>query len=308
MRHLDLFSGIGGFALAASRVWGDEHEIVAFCEIDVFCQKVLRKNFPNVYIHDNIKTLTGFDFRGIDLLTAGFPCQPYSHAGQRKGAADDRALWYEALRVIQETRPTWVLAENVTGIVSMELDRVCTSLEDSGYAVETYNIPACAVNAPHRRERIWIIAYAARKQYQQRATNQALSIRTLRQAEHELESGNLTSSKSTTPNTDSAPTEHTIQTGRDFAPIASAKGLTSNASGIRRRKRDVGQPGQSLPSIGWSLTEPPLCGRTHGIPNRVDRVRALGNAIVPQVAEEIFQHIRFQKSEGITLRLDYQTA
>lgn len=156
MKQLDLFSGIGGFALA-SRWMG--WETVGFVEIDKFCQKVLNKNFPNIPIHGDIKTFNGESLRGtVDIITGGFPCQPFSVAGQRKGKKDDRFIWPEMLRTIREVKPRWVVGENVTGIIGLALDQVLTEMENEGYNTETYIIPACAVNAPHRRDRVWIIA------------------------------------------------------------------------------------------------------------------------------------------------------
>jgi DNA (cytosine-5)-methyltransferase 1 len=156
MRHLDLFSGIGGFALAAK--WAG-FETVQFVEIDPFCQKVLRKNFPGVPIHDDIKT---FKWTGASpfILTGGFPCQPFSCAGKRGGAEDGRFLWPEMLRVISQVRPTWIVGENVPGIINMELDRCVSDMEAEGYEVQPLIIPACAVNAPHRRDGVWIVGNA----------------------------------------------------------------------------------------------------------------------------------------------------
>jgi len=158
MRMLDLFSGIGGFSLAASWVWGDELEIVGFVEIDKFCQKVLKKHWPDVPIYEDIKELDGTQFKSVDLITGGFPCQPFSVAGKRKGKEDDRYLWPEMFRVIQEIKPHWVISENVIGIINMELDKVLSDLESEGYETETFIIPACGVDAPHRRNRVWIVA------------------------------------------------------------------------------------------------------------------------------------------------------
>jgi len=240
LRHLDLFSGVGGFSLAAR--WTGAIETVTFCEIDPFCQKVLNKNFPDVPIISDIREVTGERIRGIvakstsresgeqaerqggqdigrgnseivadtesngrgtrraepegqqgesgagyghiDILTGGFPCQPFSAAGKRKGKGDDRYLWPEMLRVIKEFRPTWIIGENVAGIINMaqpdsepemgceadidiEEDADCDArgilggiiddLEDLGYEVQPFVIPACAVNAPHRRDRVWIL-------------------------------------------------------------------------------------------------------------------------------------------------------
>jgi DNA-cytosine methyltransferase len=153
---LDLFSGIGGFSLGLERAG---METVAFCENDKFCQKVLAKHWPGVPIHDNIEELDGRQYRGtVELVCGGAPCQPFSVAGQQRGTEDDRALWPEMLRVIREVEPLWVIGENVAGIINMELDNVLSDLEDSGYSCQTFVIPACAVDAQHRRDRVWVIA------------------------------------------------------------------------------------------------------------------------------------------------------
>lgn len=152
---MDLFSGIGGFALAAS--WAGI-ETVAFCEIEDFSRKVLQKNFPGVLIHNDIRELDGKEYAGIDLITGGYPCQPFSTAGKRKGVDDPRHLWPEMFRVIQQARPTWVLCENVEGHITNGLDSVCDDLESEGYQVQPLVIPACAVESPHIRNRVWIIA------------------------------------------------------------------------------------------------------------------------------------------------------
>lgn len=158
MKVLDLFSGIGGFSLAAHWMgW----ETAAFCEREPFCQKLLAKNFPNVPIFDDIKTLKGNEHGSIELVCGGFPCQPYSTAGERRGSTDDRALWPEMARVIAESQPRWVVGENVTGLISMGLDDVLADLESLGYACQSFVIPASGIGAPHRRDRVWIVAYAS---------------------------------------------------------------------------------------------------------------------------------------------------
>lgn len=157
---LSLFSGIGGIDLAAQ--WAGI-ETVAFCEIEPFCQKVLRKHWPGVPIFGDIKTLTkevldGAGITGIDIVAGGFPCQPYSVAGKQRGKEDDRALWPEMLRIISELRPSWVVGENVTGFIDLGLDEALSDLENINYTAEAFIIPACARNAPHRRDRIFIVA------------------------------------------------------------------------------------------------------------------------------------------------------
>ena len=162
MTHGSLFSGIGGFDLAAQWMgW----ENIFNCEWNPFCQTVLKHHFPNSISYDDI-TKTDFTIhRGtIDVLSGGFPCQPYSVAGKRLGKEDDRHLWPEMLRAIQEIQPSYVVGENVGGIINwnggMVFNEVQTNLEAQGYEVQPFVLPACAVNAPHRRDRVWFIAYS----------------------------------------------------------------------------------------------------------------------------------------------------
>ena len=189
LTHLDLFSGIGGFAVAAQTCG---YTTIGFCEREPYARQVLKERFGAVLadakhvrhdrtqanaakpcsdkpenrlfershaprLHDDIFTLNGADYAGIDLITGGFPCQPFSVAGKRKGAADDRALWPEMLRVIRQAQPAWLIGENVAGIVTMELDNLLSDLEAIGYAAWPLVVPACAVDARHRRDRVWII-------------------------------------------------------------------------------------------------------------------------------------------------------
>lgn len=157
MTHGSLFSGIGGFDLAAQRA-GLKNLFQV--EIDGFCQKVLQKNFPKVQKYGDIKEFDGTKYKGrVDIISGGFPCQPFSIAGKRKGASDDRYLWDEMFRVIREIKPRWIVGENVANLWNMGLENMLSQVEGQGYEVETFIIPACAVNAPHRRDRIWITAY-----------------------------------------------------------------------------------------------------------------------------------------------------
>jgi DNA (cytosine-5)-methyltransferase 1 len=158
VRHLDLFSGIGGFALAARMVGGIE--TVGFCEINPYATKVLQKNFPGVPIHNDVKTLKPNEHGRIDLITGGYPCQPFSHAGERRGEEDDRHLWPEVRRIIEESRPRMVLCENVAGHITLGLDQVLSELDSLGYSCGATVLPACAVDASHRRDRVWILAHS----------------------------------------------------------------------------------------------------------------------------------------------------
>ena len=164
MRMLDLFSGIGGFALAAETVWRDELDLVAFCEIDPYCHKVLNKNFPQVPIHEDIKILDGTAFKDIDLLTGGFPCQDISVAGRGEGLSGDRSyLWFEMLRIIRDVRPRYALVENVPMLTSRGGTRVLADLAEIGYNAEWTIISARDVGARHLRKRIWIVAYPGKE-------------------------------------------------------------------------------------------------------------------------------------------------
>jgi DNA (cytosine-5)-methyltransferase 1 len=165
MRHGSLFSGIGGFDLASEWMgW----ENVFHCEWNPFGQKVLNYYWPNSITYNDI-TKTDFTIHrgGIDIITGGFPCQPYSSAGKRLGKEDERHLWPEMLRAIREIQPTWVVGENVRGLTNwnggLVFDEVQSELEAQGYEVTPFLLPACAVNAPHRRDRIWFVAYSSKE-------------------------------------------------------------------------------------------------------------------------------------------------
>jgi DNA (cytosine-5)-methyltransferase 1 len=164
-KHGSLFSGIGGFDLPAEWMgW----ENVFHCEINPFCKQLLKYYWPNAQSFDDIKTTDFTIYRGkLDILTGGFPCQPYSQAGKRKGTDDERHLWPEMLRAIREIQPRWIVGENVFGLINwndgLVFDEVQTDLEAAGYEVWPYVLPACAVNAPHRRDRVWFVAYASKQ-------------------------------------------------------------------------------------------------------------------------------------------------
>jgi DNA (cytosine-5)-methyltransferase 1 len=161
LKLLDLFSGIGGFSLGLEST--GFFETIAFVEKDKFCQKVLKKNFNNIPIEEDIRNVKGSNYKA-DVITGGFPCQPFSVAGKRKSTADDRYLWDEMLRVIRETKPRWVIGENVEGIVNinegMVLRQVLNDLENEGFKSQCIIIPASGIGAWHQRKRIWILAYS----------------------------------------------------------------------------------------------------------------------------------------------------
>lgn len=295
LTHASLFSGIGGAELAASWLgWTN----VFHCEIQEFQRKVLEYWFPNSISYEDITKTDFKEWRGqIDILTGGFPCQPFSVAGKRKGAEDNRYLWGEMLRAIREIQPTWVVGENVNGILSMvqpgketkmgrtddlfdenfiyrkeqkfTIEAICEDLERAGYSVQPFVIPACAVGAPHRRDRVWIIAHR---------TN--------------------------------AGTESLQQGGKDriseFGVVAHAKGARS-ARELFGKQEQIQSDRQNCridePDFKDFPTQSPVCNRDDGLPFRVadltisfakwrsKSIEALGNAWVPQVAFEIFKTI-----------------
>ena len=158
IRILDICSGIGGFSLGLESTGG--FDTVAFCEFDDFCRKVLNKHWPDVPIYKDLKEIGNEPERIIqdfDLICGGIPCQPFSVAGKKKGKEDDRHLWPYMYEIIKHKKPSWVIVENVGGFVNVALDDVCLDLETQGYATQSFIIPACSVEAPHRRDRIWIL-------------------------------------------------------------------------------------------------------------------------------------------------------
>jgi DNA (cytosine-5)-methyltransferase 1 len=159
INHAELFAGIGGFSLAAKWMgWQNVFQV----EIDEWCSKKLKMNFKGTHIYGDIKGFKGTKYKGaIHVLSGGFPCQPFSVSGKRKGKSDDRYLWPEMFRVCKAVRPQFIVAENVPGIISMELDNMLADLEAENYTCwPPFVIPACAVGADHRRERVWIVAHA----------------------------------------------------------------------------------------------------------------------------------------------------
>jgi DNA (cytosine-5)-methyltransferase 1 len=296
MRHLDLFTGIGGFSLAASWVWGEDHEIVSFCEIEPYCQKVLEKHWPDVPCHDDIKTLKGDSFGTIDLITGGFPCQPFSTAGKQGGSSDDRYLWPEMFRVVQEAKPAWIIGENVAGLINMvEFEQCFLDLESEGYEVQAFIIPACAKDAKHRRDRIWIVA-----------NNDGKCCRTSRPRKIQENSTTKTSptgkQSRTMADNDSLRMERPrakhqtagiVGKGEDVADTKDTNGRRTDGPDYRRRgDKKTGRCSKSGGGVQHWLPEPPVGRVANGVPSRVDRLKGLGNAIVPQVVVPIMQAIK----------------
>ena len=169
LRHVDLCSGIGGFSLGFE--WAGLSAPVLFCDIDKWCRKVLTKHWPAVPVVEDVKELASDPERLVpdcDILTAGYPCQPFSVAGKQKGTKDDRHIWPYLRQIIAQKRPTWCVFENVYGHIALGLDQVLLDLESEGYSTRTFIVPACGVDAPHRRDRLWIVAHTTRSGSQAR--------------------------------------------------------------------------------------------------------------------------------------------
>jgi len=299
MNHFSLFSGIGGFDLASQWMgWNN----VGHCEIDPFCQKVLRFHFPSSHQYGDIRQLDGTKYRGqIDVLSGGFPCQPFSTAGRRRGTEDNRFLWPEMLRVIREMQPTWIVAENVRGIVSIDggmvFERVCSELEANGYEVQPICIPACAVGAPHRRERMWFVAHSTSVRCD-RDNAQGEGIHG-DEARREVGTSDQPSSGIDTYTWDTRKRRAGFTDGCVDAPDADReRELQSERCKQEERRRT----GNSDPWIEpWLQVAARLCRVDDGLPAGLDGItvprwrkeslRAFGNAIVPQVAFQIFQAI-----------------
>lgn len=416
MRHISLCTGIGGMDLASRQIgWKN----VAQCEIDEACKKVLVKNFNSIEegvldfypedaerpkLYSDIYKFNGEEWHGkVDIISAGFPCQPFSFAGKQTGKDDHRYLWKEVFRIIRQARPTWFFGENVTGIVKLALDEVLLDLESIGYSVEAFLIPACSVNAPHKRERVWIVAHANSEAQPGfpihgsegfRVSSNSASIR--HKEQRKIFTGLCEEQESQKQTIDAQPGSafnvaytknyrlqaslHIWQRRTRFKNTCSVAKFTSDTDssngqslcrskatpGDRQQKingviytdsindvadsnsvrslsaRRIGEMGGKRFSLKDSWlnltftnpgnraekfkvcsrwyatsreiarnsrdgfknfpTQPPVCGRNDGFSNRVDRLKQLGNAVVPQVVYEIFRCIDMIEKQKIYKR------
>ena len=262
LKHLDLFSGIGGFSLGLEATGG--FETVAFCDYDSYCQKILRKHWPWVTIYDDIKELNHEKLNSnghtkIDIITGGYPCQPFSVAGRQQGEKDPRHVWPEYFRLIKELRPTWVIGENVSGHVKLGLDTVLENLESEGYSARTFSISASSIGANHQRERIWIVAnsgcsWGSGSEFQRKNENE------IKKEDANQFERSSSSSQSNMVYSDSERLEKWESIGENFS-----------------------QEYQTLIGADWWSIEPDVGRVANGVPKRVDRLKSLGNSLVPHI-------------------------
>lgn len=307
LTHLSLFSGIGGLDLAAE--WAG-FKTVGQCEWAEYPTKVLEKHWPDVPRWKDIRTLTGGNFyertglRTVDIISGGFPCQPFSVAGKQRGKEDDRYLWPEMVRVIKELRPTWVVGENVAGIINLALDTVLSDLESEGYSTRTFLFPAHAVGAPHRRYRTAIVGYTEH--------NGQPSIQKLRSheetgnkwwKEEQEAAGKLKGADRSIDVPSICGCEHGSKQNSQITAISESERLQGDWSGGEQicsprceerkseRHSDYRRGVPEYVTGEWWATEPELGRVANGIPNRVERLKRLGNAVVPQQFYPVFKAI-----------------
>jgi len=272
LRTLDLFSGIGGFSLGLEST--GFFETIGFVEKDKFCQKVLKKHWSNINIEEDIRNVKGEKY-AAEVITGGFPCQPFSVAGKRKSTADDRYLWDEMLRVIRETKPRWVIGENVEGIVNinegMVLRQVLTDLENEGFKSQCIIIPASGIGAWHQRKRIWILAYSNNNGSYRSQGNAT------KQSSNEQKDRLSFRDDKDVPNTN----VQGLERHRDEYELRE----------VKQEKNFIWSSNDGTKKSWWQI-ESELCGVPNGVSYELDkdrsnRIKALGNSIVPQIARQI---------------------
>jgi DNA (cytosine-5)-methyltransferase 1 len=304
LKVLDLFSGIGGFSLGLHST--GIFDTVKFVEFDKFCQKVLRKNFPDVPIEGDIRDVKGEEFEA-DVITGGFPCQPFSVAGKQKGTNDNRYLWPEMFRLIKEIKPEFVIGENVQGLINLQngmvLRQVQDELESEGFEVQCFLIPASGFGAWHQRNRVWIIGHsktngllkAVSNTERKRLEGHVEHGSTIHRKNERTQSGSTDSSRSAkdVSNTIGKLSDGCSSTTRnseaEFIRLECNEGWHWNE--VRSKVERCSEQSKSTNRTWWQI-ESDLCGVPNGISRELDkdrsnRIKSLGNAIVPQCARII---------------------
>lgn len=288
MYVLDLFSGIGGFSLGLERAG---FKTAAFCEINPFCRAVLKKHWPSVPCFDDVRTLSSESLAAnaippIDIICGGYPCQPFSAAGKRRGQTDDRHLWPEMFRLIQELRPTWVVGENVAGHISMGLDDVLADLEAEGYTARAFVIPACAVDAPHRRDRVWVVAHTDNRLFDPqnalltRRDASLLGCEALADADGER--------KLQPEGVDEEQWRRIGDCREAVADTQSGRWRQGHThTGGHEERAGTAREWSGFAHGSWWPPEPDVGRVADGIPLRVDRTKSLGNGLVSDIPEAI---------------------
>jgi len=315
LKLLDLFSGIGGFSLGLEST--GYFKTIAFVEKDKFCREVLKKNFPNITIESEVRDVKGDKYKA-DIITGGFPCQPFSVAGKRKGTDDDRYLWDETIRIIRETKPRWFIGENVEGIINIQngmvLRQVCDDLEEEGFEVQCLVIPASGIGAWHQRKRVWILAYSKHNGSHRQKRNE--TIESSNQSKEWLSVGDNQDVPNTNSRLGKRETEQ-IQT-RGNATTISGKDVPNTISELRdgcssttrnsttklsrvecdeSKNRykvwcEVERCSEQGTRKTWWQTQSKFCRIPHGLSTRLDkdrknRIKSLGNSIVPLIARQL---------------------
>ena len=294
LRHFDVCSGIGGFSLGFR--WAALSEPVAFCEIDPYCQKVLAKNFPNIPIFNDVKELVNDrpeSTRTIpdhDILTSGYPCQPFSVAGQRRGEEDERNIWRFVFEIVKRKHPTWCVFENVYGHIAMGLDKVLNEMESEGYTTQTFVVPACSLNAPHKRDRLWIVCNLADTE------SEGLQGLDKRSPTISAERDEITDIR--TKGSRDKNVANSKCMGRESRTSVREE-LAREESHGKFNNRSTNGSAQERARSWWDV-EPNVGRVAYGIPSRVDRLRGLGNAIVPQIAMQIGLSIKEAMNDDYT--------
>jgi DNA (cytosine-5)-methyltransferase 1 len=314
LKLLDLFSGLGGFSLGLEST--GFFETIAFVEKDEFCQKVLKKNFNNIPIEGDIRNVKGDRYKA-DVITGGFPCQPFSVAGKRKGTDDDRYLWDETIRVVRECKPKWFIGENVEGLVNIQdgmvLRQVQDDLEKEGFEVQCLIIPASGIGAWHQRKRIWIMGYSEHNGHTstkiRKSSNQTND--NCKKGEYQTIKSEGTSTPRNNENVRMDVSNSNARFGigenqeiqtRWNASTTICKNVqhTNNKrceeSNISKESKESDINSREYNSTTknktWWQTQSELCGIPHGVSatmdkDRANRIKALGNSIVPQIAREL---------------------